>query len=216
IMIVYDMIVSLKNIHKSNYIHGDLHSDNIFLSMRSNEWLIGDLEHCGPANKASTTIYGRMSYVTPELFVGGSKTKKSDIYGFGILMWEIYYEESPFKNYSNLDELAHFVFFEGRPEIDESMPIWYSELLKKCWGTNPAKRPDAEEIFNEIENQLQILYQSGETESDFFKFDRKKKYTKSTTINTIGCQKAANDICNKSTYINTTNVLKHLFTSDSM
>ena len=41
-------------------------------------------------------IVGVMPYIAPELFIGEAYSQKSDIYAFGILMWEISSGEKSF------------------------------------------------------------------------------------------------------------------------
>ncbi|RHZ65119.1 hypothetical protein Glove_319g110 [Diversispora epigaea] len=173
INILYDIAFSLNNLHKSNNIHKDLHPGNVLLSGRSKEWLISDLRFYGPVDKVPADVYGVDAFIAPEVYCGKPKTKKSDIFAFGMLMWEIYYEEVPFKGFSNLEEFPYNNVINGtRPIIDKGMPAWYSDLLKKCWDAVPDNRPNVEEILTEIENQLRFLYQQpGATTDDFFERD---------------------------------------------
>src|SRR4051812_33277947 len=69
--------IRLNAIHKKNFIHRDLHSDNILLSSYQT-WLIGDLGLSQPENSASNEIYGVIPYVAPEIFKGAVFSKESD------------------------------------------------------------------------------------------------------------------------------------------
>ncbi|RGB28060.1 hypothetical protein C1646_768308, partial [Rhizophagus diaphanus] len=48
-------------------IHRDLHSGNILYSQFNNSWCVSDLGFCGPADKSSTSIYGNLPYIAPEV-----------------------------------------------------------------------------------------------------------------------------------------------------
>ena len=54
IEIAFQIIHCLYWIHKENAIHRDLHSGNILYSQYNDNWRIGDLGFCGPADKPST------------------------------------------------------------------------------------------------------------------------------------------------------------------
>src|SRR5271170_6486910 len=89
IQITFDIIDSLDSIHKENSIHRDLHSGNILYHQINQVFCISDLGFCGPADKPLNSIYGNLSYIAPEVIVKKETTFASDIYSFGILMWEI-------------------------------------------------------------------------------------------------------------------------------
>ena len=80
----------LKEIHEKNYIHHDLHSGNIFSHFHFYS-LIGDLGLCQQViNKKnnSNEIFGVISYLAPEVLSKKPYTRESDIYSFGMIMWE--------------------------------------------------------------------------------------------------------------------------------
>ena len=83
------IISALDNIHREHAIHRDLHSGNLLSLYTELRFDISDLGCCGPANKPLKSIYGNLPYIAPEVIVGKEYTFKSDIYSFGMLMWEI-------------------------------------------------------------------------------------------------------------------------------
>ena len=83
----------LSEIHNSELIHHDFHCGNI-LSYDDIESAITYLGLCRPANvKPSQSddkkIYGVLPYVAPEVLRGKEYTQASDIYGFGIIAYEV-------------------------------------------------------------------------------------------------------------------------------
>ena len=101
ITIFNDLCESLYNIHEKDLIHCDLHSGNI-LTQRGG-CFITDLGLCGPVDdESSNKIYGIVSYIAPEILIQKKqKTKESDVYSIGMLMWEIFAGQPPF------DDKAH-------------------------------------------------------------------------------------------------------------
>ena len=77
-------------IHKKNYIHHDLHSGNIF-SYYIGHGVIGDLGLCQQVvdkKDNPNKIFGVIPYLAPEVLSKKPYTKESDIYSFGMIMWE--------------------------------------------------------------------------------------------------------------------------------
>jgi serine/threonine protein kinase len=96
---------ALDYLHACRIVHGDIKSLNVLLSAS------GSAKLCdfGGAVQLLTTIVSSASgaaggnaamtlaWCAPELFTGGSKTTATDVYAFGIFMWECYTGEVPFR-----------------------------------------------------------------------------------------------------------------------
>ena len=117
IKITYFIVNALSKIHKENAIHRDLHSGNILYSQLNDIWRISDLGFCGPADKSSTSIYGNLPYIAPEVINGKEYTFKSDIYSIAMLMWEISSGQPPFINHEHDCNLAINIINGIRPKI---------------------------------------------------------------------------------------------------
>ena len=80
-------------------------------------------------------------------------TKSSDIYSFGVLMWEISSGYPPFKDsISNNDKFALAVAINnGTHEVTvPDTPKEYEKLYKNCWNQEPEQRPTINEILDEF------------------------------------------------------------------
>ena len=84
--------------------------------------------------------------MAPELFNGSLYSQASDVYAFGMLMWEISSEEMPFCEQVHDKFLALRIFKGLRPTITDDTPQFYRDLMQKCWHSDPTKRPMAKEI----------------------------------------------------------------------
>ncbi|CAI2183591.1 16546_t:CDS:2, partial [Funneliformis geosporum] len=90
---------------------------------------------------ADNETYGIIPYVAPEVLQGQKYTKKSDIYSFGMIMWECMTGRRPFWDCAHDTELILDICDGLRPPIgDIAAPEGYIELMKKCWDPNPNKR----------------------------------------------------------------------------
>lgn len=156
---------TLSGIHASGLCHGHLTSHNILLSSQYEPY-ISDLgfdhlkKYCG-------VIIGycnKSSWSSPEILkehsmVVTKATSSDDIYSFGIILWELIFQQEPFPGYS-LSKLRETVGEQGyRPGM---LPCEYpeiTELLRLCWNKDPANRPDLDLIEKKlimISNNLEL------------------------------------------------------------
>ncbi|GBC08027.1 hypothetical protein RclHR1_07880001 [Rhizophagus clarus] len=201
----------LRVIHGKNFVHRDFHSGNIFLSESDSyqHWQIGDLGLTHHVNDVllNNDLYGIISYTAPEILKCAKYSKESDIYSMGMIMWELTSGRKPFDNFENdvtESELTLYIINGERPEITNDTPECFSNLMKRCWDSNPTKRPSAKEIheiyylwlfrgkhveqFNEAEEKRLKLLELKELGPEFIKKPYSNpKYTKFsiTSLNTI-------------------------------
>ncbi|EXX64096.1 Cdc15p [Rhizophagus irregularis DAOM 197198w] len=142
----------LKDIHNKGLIHHDFHCGNI-LSNFDREAYITDLGLCQPANVKSSQnsnkkIYGVLPYVAPEVLREKEYTQKSDIYGYGIIAYEICTGFPPYYDIAHDGFLAMKICKGLRPKCDYKIPQLIVDIINQCWDADPLKRPSAVEIFN--------------------------------------------------------------------
>jgi len=124
----------------------DLHPGNVLYSTAP---LIGDLGLSILQSEADDIkeIMGVMPYLAPELLSGrASYSQATDVYAFGIIMWEISSHEKPFLEIVHDQQLALRIFRGLRPTITDDTPQFYRDLMQQCWHSDPTQRPTAKEI----------------------------------------------------------------------
>ncbi|PKY19225.1 kinase-like protein [Rhizophagus irregularis] len=149
--ILWQISAGLRTIHEVNFIHRDFHSGNILLeSESSGKWKIGDLGLSQPANSTllNNEIYG-----------------KSDIYSMGMIMWELTTGCKPFDNIEHNTELIYKIIDGKKPKITNDTPDCYANLMRKCWDSDPLKRPSAKEI-------LEVIYAWTFLQEDYENFNQ--------------------------------------------
>jgi serine/threonine protein kinase len=146
---LYRIISGLEVIHDQNLIHCDFHDGNI-LNHNESKIYISDLGLCKPVKSflKENDIFGVMPFIAPEVLRGKSYTPASDIYSFSMIMWEFTSGVPPFNNRAHSLQLSLSICKGERPEIIESTPQCYVDLMKKCWNENPLKRPSSKEVSN--------------------------------------------------------------------
>src|SRR5438094_24671 len=116
------------DIHLRNHIHHDLHSGNI-LSYHTIYNVIGDLGLCQQTLNKEDKIYGIIPYLAPEILSKKPSTKKSDIYSFGMIMWEFTTGKKPFHDRPHDHRLILDILKGERPQITDDTTAFYAELI---------------------------------------------------------------------------------------
>ncbi|RIB28496.1 kinase-like domain-containing protein, partial [Gigaspora rosea] len=93
-------------------------------------------------------IYGVLPYVAPEVLEGKPYTMPSDIYSFGIIMWELASGRPAHCDRPHDVDLQIKIIKGLRPYVYKDFPPCYSDLMTRCWDSDPNKRPKASEILS--------------------------------------------------------------------
>ncbi|CAG8465998.1 5840_t:CDS:2 [Racocetra fulgida] len=111
-----NLTVVLKNLNNSEVIGHDFLNEVC---------IIGDFGISKPANSITDTkeIYGVIPYIAPEIFNGEKYTTASDIYSFGMIMWEMITAQKPFFD-RNHDEFLILDILNGlRPDTMDEIKL---------------------------------------------------------------------------------------------
>ncbi|RIA94190.1 kinase-like domain-containing protein, partial [Glomus cerebriforme] len=92
--------------------------------------------------------------MAPEIFKGQKYTKASDIYSFGMIMWEFMTGRRPFWDRNHDTELIIEICDGLRPPIVTNASEGYIDLMKECWHSDPDKRPTATVTYDKIYKML--------------------------------------------------------------
>lgn len=99
------------------------------------------------------------NWTAPEVLNDGDFTQASDVYSFGLVLWEILSGTQPYKNLKNQEAVREAVLSGERPPLPQSWEdldlnsIWgqYKLLIQTSWQENVAKRPSSATIRNVLE-----------------------------------------------------------------
>lgn len=77
-------------------------------------------------------------------------TQQVDVYAFGVTMWEVFTEKTP---YANIPQTEIFLKTENqeRLEIPQNMPQNYQFLMTKCWKQEASERPKMDQVIKSLE-----------------------------------------------------------------
>ncbi|MEB8337992.1 serine/threonine-protein kinase [Streptomyces endophyticus] len=136
--------------HADGVVHRDLKPANVLLKQDGGE-LYPMLTDFGIARLADSPgltrtheFVGTPAYVAPESAEGRPQTSAVDIYGAGILLYELVTGRPPFSGGSALEVLHQHLSAEPRRPSTVPDPLW--TVIERCLRKNPDERPSAENL----------------------------------------------------------------------
>lgn len=161
---IYGIASAMSYLHSKNIIHCDLKPGNVLLD----DFLFPKLSDFGLSKSLDKTnekerpqkqigMIGTASFIAPEILKENKYTKKSDVYAFGMTVFEIMTKEYPFDGTQDI-LIEYKVSVEGkRPEIKKEVPNIYKELIQSCWNQDPDERPSFDSIIDDLKNKKEFI-----------------------------------------------------------
>ncbi|MER5949163.1 serine/threonine-protein kinase [Streptomyces sp. NPDC001904] len=136
--------------HADGVVHRDLKPANVLLKQDAGGMhpMLTDFGIARLADSPGLTrtheFVGTPAYVAPESAEGRPQTSAVDIYGAGILLYELVTGRPPFSGGSALEVLHQHLSAEPRRPSTVPDPLW--TVIERCLRKNPDERPSAENL----------------------------------------------------------------------
>ncbi|GHE83720.1 hypothetical protein GCM10018789_09740 [Streptomyces werraensis] len=136
--------------HADGVVHRDLKPANVLLKQQGDELhpMLTDFGIARLADSPGLTrtheFVGTPAYIAPESAEGRPQTSAVDIYGAGILLYELVTGRPPFSGGSALEVLHQHLSAEPRRPSTVPDPLW--TVIERCLRKNPDERPSAENL----------------------------------------------------------------------
>ncbi|XP_018417698.1 PREDICTED: megakaryocyte-associated tyrosine-protein kinase [Nanorana parkeri] len=92
-----------------------------------------------------------IKWTAPEALLHNKFSSRSDVWSFGIFLWEVYaYGRGPYPSMT-VKEVYERVCNGYRLEAPESCPCIIYSLMRSCWEDDPAKRPSFKKLKEKLE-----------------------------------------------------------------
>ncbi|MFF3401032.1 serine/threonine-protein kinase [Streptomyces sp. NPDC002659] len=137
--------------HADGVVHRDLKPANVLLKTDADGQMHPMLTDFGIARLADSPgltrtheFVGTPAYVAPESAEGRPQTSAVDIYGAGILLYELVTGRPPFAGGTALEVLHRHLSEEPRRPTTVPEPLW--TVIERCLRKEPAERPSAENL----------------------------------------------------------------------
>lgn len=152
-------------LHGNNIIHADLKTLNVLLD----EDLNAKITDFGLSKVKESTAYssatlvapdqelrGTIRWMAPELFEAtGKTTKATDVFSYGVTVWEIWAKKVPFEKKLNNAQIPMAISRGDRESIPIGTPSSVERAISTCWRQRPEDRPTIDVVVERLENESQ-------------------------------------------------------------
>eukprot|EP00042_Codosiga_hollandica_P057572 m.855090 g.855090 ORF g.855090 m.855090 type:complete len:348 (-) comp59623_c0_seq37:1775-2818(-) len=150
-----DIAAGMSFLVKSGYIHRDLKSPNVLL------FSTADLPRCKICDfglvkftdhTLRVTFAGTITWLAPEILTTNQVNQKTDVYSYGVLLWELVTRCVPYSGLSFGFLVYNVPTNSFRPKIPEWCPPFWRDLIVNSWVTDYKLRLSFDEILESLDD----------------------------------------------------------------
>jgi serine/threonine protein kinase len=143
--VAYDAACGVMHLHAHKIVHRDIAARNVLLAGKkdlvakvSDFGMARDMS--GVAEQQTTAHIGPLRWMAPEQIARLAYSQASDVFAFGVLLYEIFAREQPWRGVANVN-VMNAVSNGERMTPPKSAPAHCAQLMLQCWAHDPKERP---------------------------------------------------------------------------
>ncbi|GMR42011.1 hypothetical protein PMAYCL1PPCAC_12206 [Pristionchus mayeri] len=152
-MYAHGLAKGLKYLEHRMILHRNIHIDNIYVDGK-NQVKIAEFANSIFGVKL-IEILGMvaMRHLAPEVIMRNHYSKKSEIWAFGVVLWEIFHNgATPYDEFTDTEVAKKVAYADLRLKcISDKFPNKLWRICEKCWAKQGDERPSIDEILEEME-----------------------------------------------------------------
>ena len=157
IYVALQICSGLKEAHAQGIVHRDLKPENVMIDGQGNVKIMdfGIARSMEALTRATGSMLGTPAYMAPEQVAGKPVDYRTDIYSFGLILYEMF-TGAPAFHAETAVAVALKQMRESPPpphEVDPNIPVAIERAILKCLEKEPAKRFQS---LAELENVLRV------------------------------------------------------------
>ncbi|GAX81182.1 hypothetical protein CEUSTIGMA_g8615.t1 [Chlamydomonas eustigma] len=154
----HEIATAMRYLHQSSVVHGDLSGWNIMLSSSGDTASQGGRNFVAKVadfglsrslevgNRVMTQNYGTLSHQPPETLTKGIVSSATDVYSYGVLLWQMYTGSRPWSGLSQAQIMLQVGSQGSKLKWPQAVPPEYKALADACMHWEADQRPKFEDI----------------------------------------------------------------------
>ncbi|OHT11242.1 hypothetical protein TRFO_01203 [Tritrichomonas foetus] len=152
-IIAMSIAFAMSHVHSLNIIHRDLKPSTVLIEANGTPRIAGfGFARFEDTIGTMTRRIGTPAYMSPEIIKDFYYSMKTDIYSFGVLLYEMSENHHPYPFKTTTDIYDEVVDGDLRPNFSRSTSFGLQRYISKCWSSDAHKRPTFDQIFNDFAN----------------------------------------------------------------
>uniref|UniRef100_A0A182QVV8 Tyrosine-protein kinase receptor n=1 Tax=Anopheles farauti TaxID=69004 RepID=A0A182QVV8_9DIPT len=152
-----DVAKGCRYMESKRFIHRDIAARNCLLSSKGPGRVV-KIADFGMARDIYRSDYYRkggkamlpIKWMPPEAFLDGIFTSKTDVWSFGVLLWEVFsLGLMPYTGLPNRD-VMQLVTGGGRLDAPQGCPMAVYRIMADCWNPTPEERPSFSNLLERL------------------------------------------------------------------
>ena len=156
--IVIPIVSAMQYLHEKRILYRDLKPSNVGFDVNGSPKLFdfGLALEIVESGRRMTPTAGSLRYMSPENALSRDYGFSTDVYSFGVLLWEVMTLEKPFVGMTRKFFYDSVVKLGARPKLDKrrvrSKAI--QSLIRQCWDPSQEIRPTFTEVMKVLRSEI--------------------------------------------------------------
>jgi serine/threonine protein kinase len=148
-IMIMGILLGMRHLHDRDIFHGKLNPKSLLIDERL-RIRISDFSKARIETRDSEStdlVSNTPAYLAPEVLKDLPSTNKVDVFGFGLILYEMFVGESVFPRDASMEEIKRLHNDNFRPDLPSVLAPHVHQMIDHCWSDDAEKRPSFADIY---------------------------------------------------------------------